>query len=133
MYAICLCGSTKFKEGYERWNRKLALWGGVTFSVAAFGHQEGQELTMAEKALLDVVHLSKIDRSDAIFVVTGNDDGAGAPYVGESTTREMAYARSIGAEVFFSHVPEDVAEMERRCKRFLKSPSSPHKKAPAAA
>ncbi|HEX3813880.1 MAG TPA: hypothetical protein VHX59_13680, partial [Mycobacteriales bacterium] len=46
-----------------------------------------------EKQVLDAVHFRKIDLADAIYVV--NVGG----YVGDSTRREIAYARSTGKEV----------------------------------
>lgn len=109
---ITLCGSTKFKEQYQYWNKALSLRGALVFSVASLGHQPGEELTQQEKATLDVVHLNKICASDCIFVVTGPRPGKDAtPYIGESTQREIMYAQSIGKPVYYDHQPQDIAKL----------------------
>ena len=51
------------------------------------------EMADANRQFLDELHLRKIDLADAVFVV---DPGG---YIGESTTREIAYARSTGKPV----------------------------------
>jgi hypothetical protein len=35
---VTLCGSTKFKEDFERVNRELTLAGNIVISVGCFGH-----------------------------------------------------------------------------------------------
>ncbi|MFT2753186.1 hypothetical protein [Clavibacter sp. Sh2088] len=58
---------------------------------------DGSEpVTDAQKAALDAVHLRKIDLADRVLVV--NPGG----YVGESTRREIAYARAAGKPVAFT-------------------------------
>ena len=49
-----------------------------------------------QKAALDTLHLRKIDLADRVLVV--NPGG----YVGESTSREIAYARATGTPVSFT-------------------------------
>jgi nucleoside 2-deoxyribosyltransferase len=49
---------------------------------------------------MDALHLRKIDLSDEIFVVNFQD------YIGESTTKEIAYAKAAGKPVrWFTHDP----------------------------
>ena len=91
---VTLCGSTRFREAYEEWNKKLTLEGHVVYSVACFGHG-GDELTQEEKCLLDIIHLRKIDNSDEILVL--DVDG----YVCESTYREILYAEAQGKHVTY--------------------------------
>ncbi|WP_235201241.1 hypothetical protein [Microbacterium sp. CH12i] len=50
-----------------------------------------------QKAVLDALHLRKIDLSDRVLVV--NPGG----YIGESTSREIAYAQAAGKPVSFTH------------------------------
>lgn len=103
---ITLCGSTKFKAAFEKWNRRLSLEGHSVYSVAFFGHA-GERLTAEQKTALDAVHLRKIDNSDVVFVL---DVGG---YLGESTRREIAYAESEGKEVrYLSSHPDYVAPSE---------------------
>ena len=35
---ITLCGSTRFKEDFERVNKELTLRGNIVISVGCFGH-----------------------------------------------------------------------------------------------
>ena len=52
--------------------------------------------TGEQKAVLDALHLRKIDLADRILIV--NPGG----YVGESTRREIAYAQAVGKPVTFT-------------------------------
>jgi len=89
---ITLCGSTRFKEDFERVNRQLTLAGNIVISVGCFGHA-GDTFTDEEKIMLDDIHKRKIDMADAIFVI--NKDG----YIGESTKSEIKYALEHNKQV----------------------------------
>lgn len=82
---ITLCGSTRFKEDFERVNRELTLAGNIVISVGCFGHT-GDVFTDEEKVMLDDMHKRKIDMADAIYVINKNG------YIGESTKSEIKYA-----------------------------------------
>lgn len=73
-------------------NRDLTFAGVI---VVAPGEADGP-VTDEQKAALDALHLRKIDLADRIVVV--NPGG----YVGESTSREIDYARAIGKPVSFT-------------------------------
>ena len=89
---ITLCGSTRFKEDFERVNRELTLLGNIVISVGCFGHS-GDTFTEEQKVMLDDIHKRKIDMADAIYVI--NKDG----YIGESTRSEIKYAIAHGKQV----------------------------------
>lgn len=91
---ITLCGSTRFKEDFERLNRELTLAGNIVLSVGCFGHA-GDVFTEEQKVMLDKIHKRKIDMSDAIFVI--NKDR----YIGSSTKSEIAYAGAKDKLIFF--------------------------------
>ena len=91
---ITLCGSTKYKEDFERVNRELTLAGNIVISVGCYGHS-GDVLTDEQKVLLDELHKRKIDLSDAIYVI--DKDG----YVGDSTHQEIMYANQHNKEIYF--------------------------------
>ena len=91
---ITLCGSTRFKEDFERVNRELTLMGNIVISVGAFGHA-GDTFTDEQKVMLDDIHKRKIDMADAIYVI--NKDG----YIGQSTRSEIAYAIRLGKQIIF--------------------------------
>lgn len=91
---ITLCGSTRFKDDFERINKELTLLGNIVISVGAFGHS-GDTFTEEQKVMLDDIHKRKIDMADAIYVI--NKDG----YIGKSTRSEIKYAIAHGKQVIF--------------------------------
>lgn len=93
---ITLCGSTKFKAQYLEVQKRLTLEGNIVISVGLFGHSGDDEVwTEGTKDMLDDMHLRKIDMADEVFVI--NVGG----YIGESTKREIAYAKENGKVVIF--------------------------------
>ena len=82
----------RFAEEMRAANRELTFAGVI---VLAPGEAD-EEVTVEQKAALDELHLRKIDLADRVLVV--NPGG----YVGESTSREIAYARAAGKPVTFS-------------------------------
>lgn len=82
---ITLCGSTRFKEDFERVNRELTLQGNIVLSVGCFGHA-GDSFTDEQKVMLDDIHKRKIDMADEIYVINRNQ------YIGASTRSEIEYA-----------------------------------------
>ena len=91
---ITLCGSTRFKDDFERINKELTLLGNIVISVGCFGHA-GDIFTEEQKVMLDDIHKRKIDMADAIYVI--NKDG----YIGASTRSEIKYAIAHGKQVIF--------------------------------
>ena len=91
---ITLCGSTRFKEDFERVNKELTLAGNIVISVGCFGHS-GDVFTEEQKNMLDDMHKRKIDMADAIYVI--NKDG----YIGSSTKSEIQYAMRLGKQIIF--------------------------------
>ena len=93
---ITLCGSTRFKEQFIKIQKKLTLEGNIAISVGAFGHCGDNEVwTDGKKAMLDRMHLAKIDLADEIFVINVDN------YIGDSTRNEIEYAKSKGKRVRF--------------------------------
>jgi hypothetical protein len=94
---ITLCGSAKFENQYKQANKDLTLAGHVVYSLACYPSDLGGKnwYTVAEKRMLDAVHLRKIDNSDAILVI----DVPG--YIGKSTRREINHANRTGKRVFY--------------------------------
>ena len=91
---VTLCGSTRFKDAFLEAQKNLSLQGNIVISVGLFGHSGDEEVWKpGVKEMLDEMHLRKIDLADEIFVI--NVGG----YIGESTRREIAYARSTGKPV----------------------------------
>ncbi|MEV6237490.1 hypothetical protein [Lentzea sp. NPDC051838] len=88
---VCLCGSARFADEMRAANRDLTLAGVIVVAPC-----EGGEITDEQKAVLDAVHLRKIDLADRVLVV--NPGG----YVGESVSREIAHARATGKPISFT-------------------------------
>jgi hypothetical protein len=97
---VCICGSTRFVDEMSAANRELTLAGVIVVAPGVFLHAEGrgaaQSITTGQKAALDALHLRKIDLADRVLVVNPGR------YIGESTSREIAYARATGKPVSFT-------------------------------
>ena len=89
---VCICGSARFVDEMRAANRDLTFAGVI---VVAPGETD-ELITNEQKAALEALHLRKIDLADRVLVV--NPGG----YLGESTTREIAYARSTGKPISFT-------------------------------
>lgn len=101
---VCLCGSMRFSEAFQDANLKETLSGKIVLSIGCDtrGDDElfAQEFMTPDelenlKKQLDILHFRKIDLADEVFIL--NVSG----YIGESTSRELAYARAMGKKVRF--------------------------------
>ena len=92
---ICLCGSTKFKNSFEKINAILTLNSKVVVAPAVWAHHDKIEITGNQKFNLDKLHKQKIYMSDCILVV--NENG----YWGDSTKSEIEYAVNLDKPVFY--------------------------------
>ncbi len=73
-------------------NRELTLAG-----VIVVAPSEAEEApTPEEKAVLDTLHLRKIDVADRVLIVNPGS------YIGESTRREIAYAQAVGKPIVYT-------------------------------
>lgn len=86
-------------------NKKLTLDGHIVYTVSWFAHRDQVAPTPEQKETLDLIHLAKIEESDAIFVIDGEacgpDDDFDDPYVGDSTRREIAWAAMRGKQIYY--------------------------------
>jgi hypothetical protein len=90
---VCLCGSTRFSEEYQKANLCETLAGNIVLTIgcdmksdnALFAGKSEQELETIKKNL-DSLHFAKIEMAWEILVL--NVDG----YIGQSTRREIEYA-----------------------------------------
>lgn len=101
---ITLCGSTKFKEDFEKVAKELALEGHIVLSVNMFTHADNIELTTEQKLRLDNEHKEKINLSDAIYVINKNG------YIGESTFSEIDWAQRMKKQIYFLENPNSEEE-----------------------
>ncbi len=114
---VCLCGSTRFYDAFQRANYDLTMNGEIVLSVGFAGRLDRQRVTVdgcqgpqevevlvaragqevgctpGQKVALDDLHKRKIDAADYVLVL--NVGG----YVGDSTRSEIEYAERIGRPV----------------------------------
>jgi hypothetical protein len=111
---VCLCGSTKFKDAFTEAQLSETMAGRIVLTIGCnmksdqeiFGHLEPKELRLI-KARLDVLHFAKIDISDEILIL--NVGG----YVGESTEREIEYAKMRGKHIrYLENFYTDIIEVK---------------------
>ena len=103
---VCLCGSTRFWDEFIEANRLETMEGHIVLAPGAFAHS-GHPIGYEEKARLDILHLRKIDMADEVLVV--NPGG----YIGESTSREIAYAMRTGKPVRYTAANESPPKKEK--------------------
>ena len=92
---ITLCGSTKFKDEFEKAKTELTLKGNIVITLGVFNQNDNLELSKESIEMLSDMHKQKIDMSDEIFVI--NVGG----YIGNSTKSEITYAKSKGKKVTY--------------------------------
>jgi hypothetical protein len=95
---LTLCGSTRFEKFYHEANKQLGLAGHICFSLMTFPSVEGSKswYTPEQKWTLDLAHLAKIESSDGVVML--NIEG----YLGESSLRELEWARIRGKRIFWT-------------------------------
>lgn len=97
---VCLCGSTKFKDYFAENNLTETLAGHIVLTIGCdtksdqdiFGHLTAEQLRDV-KEQLDILHYCKIDLADEVLVL--NVGG----YIGDSTRREILYAKAKGKTI----------------------------------
>jgi nucleoside 2-deoxyribosyltransferase len=81
-------------------NRDLTFAGVIVVAPSLFPRAEDHEadelITNEQKTALAALHLRKIDLADRVLIV--NPGG----YIGESTSREIAYAQATGKPISFT-------------------------------
>ena len=103
---VCFCGSSRFVPEIAVLMWEFEKAGQIAMGLhllpdnaakrpdgSIIEHHLAEEQGVA--AQMDELHLRKIDLADSIFVV--NIDG----YIGESTSREIAYAKRTGKPVVY--------------------------------
>lgn len=95
---VCLCGSTRFKAAWWEETKRLTHEGYIVLGVGDLNPNKvdtNDPIDPALKAKLDELHLRKIDLADEVLIL--NVGG----YIGESTRRELEYARKGNKPVRF--------------------------------
>jgi hypothetical protein len=95
---VCICGSTRFADEMRAATRDLTFAGVIVVAPGVFlrAEEADESITKEQRTALHALHLRKIDLADRVLVV--NPGG----YIGESTSREIAYAHATGKPVSFT-------------------------------
>lgn len=105
---VCLCGSGRFREAFERAEFDETLAGRIVLTIGCNTHDVSRSAELCHhKAMLDFLHLRKIDLADEILVL--NVGG----YIGESTANEVRYASALNKPVRMLEPHIDDASRER--------------------
>ena len=92
---ITLCGSTKFKESFDEFNRKFTLEGNIVLMPGCYAHYDKIQISDKEKESLDILHKDKILMSDVVFII--NKDG----YIGSSTQSEIEFSKKYNKLILY--------------------------------
>lgn len=100
-HVVCLCGSTSFDREFRRTFERLTLEGNIVLTIAPFfrAHMK-RDFAPDVLNMFQNMHLQRIDMADEIYVV--NPRG----YIGESTAKEIEYAKSIGKPISYLVDPD---------------------------
>jgi oligoribonuclease NrnB/cAMP/cGMP phosphodiesterase (DHH superfamily) len=102
-WIVCLCGSTRFYKEFQQVNYEETMKGNIVLSVGFYHHSKdeahGQDVgcTDEQKAVLNELHMRKIDLADEIVVVNVNG------YIGHDTAAEIAYAQRTDKPVTYCY------------------------------
>lgn len=93
MKIITVCGSLKYQNEMMEITEKMAKNGFCmltpVYPTGKYGYSD------EEKEFLRKSHFEKIKLSDSILVVNVDN------YIGESTNKEIEYAKSLGKEIIY--------------------------------
>lgn len=93
---VCLCGSGRFRDAFEKAEFDKTLDGNIVLTIGCNAKDIARTPYLGQhKAMLDELHLRKIDLADEVFVL--NVGG----YIGHSTRMEIYYAKAKKKPVFY--------------------------------
>lgn len=96
---ICLCGSTKFYDEFQKLNYKFTMEGYIVLSVGCFSHSakkaHGKDITLNDdqRGMLENLHMDKIALADVVFIINKNG------YIGMGLQKEINYAVSLNKDI----------------------------------
>jgi len=100
---ICLCGSTRFREEFDKVNAQLTLDGYIVLAPGVWAHSDPEHAKMLEghpelKFQLDKLHYRKIDMAGQVRIIVVDD------YFSPSTLAEIEYAASQRKPITYHRV-----------------------------
>jgi hypothetical protein len=102
---VTICGSTKFKRDFEIIAKELTLNGFIVISIGGCYHHLDDDKRLKEKdAMLEVIHLARINMADIVYIINPNG------YIGQSTAREIEYAKRTNKKIRYLEIPDTLSE-----------------------
>jgi len=102
---ICLCGSTKFSDAYNRAAIYETINGHIVLTIHVDPNTDLPDYSRKDKASLkkslDRLHLYQIALADEVLVINQGD------YIGKSTQREIKHAAKLGKPIHYLFPHED--------------------------
>lgn len=89
---VTICGSMRFKDKMMEISKELEIKNKYVVIQCIYSNDK---FTEKEQQILSDLHYNKIKISDAIYVVNVNG------YIGNSTDKEIEYAKKLGKEVIY--------------------------------
>ena len=89
---VTICGSMRFKDKMMEISKELEIKNKYVVIQCIYSNDK---FTEKEQQILSDLHYNKIKISDAIYVVNVNG------YIGNSTGKEIEYAKKLGKEVMY--------------------------------
>ncbi len=89
---VTICGSMRFKDKMMEISKELEIKNKYVVIQCIYSNDK---FTEKEQQILSDLHYNKIKISDAIYVVNVNG------YIGNSTGKEIEYAKRLGKEVMY--------------------------------
>ncbi len=98
---VCLCGSGRFKDAFEQAEFDETLAGKIVLTIGCNTKDIARDVDWnLVKPMLDELHLRKIDLADEVLIL--NVGG----YIGESTARELEYAKTAHKAIRYLEQPQ---------------------------
>ena len=94
MKTVTICGSMRFASEMQSIAFELETKHELNVLQCVY-NIDGRELNDSDISALEKAHYRKIELSDAVYVA---DIGG---YIGEQVSKEIAYAESLGKEIFY--------------------------------
>lgn len=104
---LTICGSARNRELKEKYQayytiKNNCVHAPINYLLIKNEVETSEDETNRIIKTMQRVHFKKIDISDAIIVVTGNDG-----YYGSDTKQEVDYAKRLELQILFTHVKEE--------------------------
>lgn len=95
MKVITVCGSLKYQKEMMEITERYGKEGNCMLTPIYPVRKDKNSYTEEEKEIVGQMHFERIKLSDAILVIDIDN------YIGESTKKEIEYAKSLGKEIIY--------------------------------